>query len=180
MVVADLFNKANWNKCRRKVRQTCAKLASLRYFKWRPERLLLVLRLWSVLICLLRLFGKLLFGCYASDLRSVFRQIWNKNYRGCFISLVMKFFEPFIWSGKSEVSASTAELLQWSELALSISELFVLWRHPDECSNFAFSTAWDFIKVFRPARKRSQPARMASGGWLSIWVSPCQYTPIFV
>lgn len=125
-----------------------------------------------------QIFCKLLLAHYALDLRSLFRQTGDKNYRAPRVPC-HEIFEPFVWSCESEVSASAAKLLQWSELASSLSEPFVLWWHPDERSNFAFSTAWDFIKVFKSAWKRSQPAQITLGGWLSIWVSPCQSTPCF-
>lgn len=37
------------------------------------------------------------------------------------------------------------QLFQWFEMAFSLREPFVLWWHPAEHSDFAFSTAWDFI-----------------------------------
>lgn len=40
------------------------------------------------------------------------------------------------------------QLLEWFELAFSLRDPFVLWWHPAEHSNFAFSTAWDFTKIF--------------------------------
>lgn len=56
-------------------------------------------------------------------------------------------FEPLIWSCKSKVLLQL-QLFQWFQLAFSLREAFVLWWHPAEHSNFAFSTAWDFIKIF--------------------------------
>lgn len=37
------------------------------------------------------------------------------------------------------------QLFQWFEMAFSLREPFVRWWHPAEHSDFAFSTAWDFI-----------------------------------
>lgn len=113
-----------------------------------------------------QIFCKLLLACYASDLRSMFRQIWNKNHRGCFMSLVLKFLNPSFDQVKVRFLLQL-QLLQWSELALSLSEFFVLWRHPDECSNIAFSTAWDFIKVFQ-ARMEKVAACPGHSWWLAV------------
>lgn len=113
----------------------------------------------------------------------MFRQIWNRNHyskcRGCQMSFFLIFLNPSFDHVRVRFLLQS-QLFQWFELAFSLRERFVLWWPHAEQSNFAFSTAWDFIKIFEVSLERLSHAQITPGSWLSIWVFPWQSTPGFV